>query len=114
MRSSDWSSDVCSSDLKEPRARYFLAVKKDLAGDHRGAIDDWFALLADTPQGAPWEPDLRRTIEQVGAIHQIEVKTIGRASCRERVCTYVEISVVAVQLKKKPREKSKTNEVENK
>src|SRR3546814_14063878 len=26
---------------------------------------------------------------------------IGRASCRERVCTYVSISVVAVSLKKK-------------
>lgn len=58
---------------KDPRARYFMAVKKDVAGDHQGAIDDWFALLADTPQGAPWEPDLRRTIEQVGAIHGIEV-----------------------------------------
>jgi len=61
-------------DPGEPRARYFLAVKKDLTGDHKGAIDDWFALLADTPQGAPWEPDLRRTIEQVGAIHKIDVK----------------------------------------
>src|SRR3546814_15927571 len=27
---------------------------------------------------------------------------IGRASCRERVCQYVEISVVAVSLKKNP------------
>src|SRR3546814_19391498 len=27
---------------------------------------------------------------------------IGRASCRERVCQYGEISVLAVQLKKKP------------
>src|SRR3546814_17734888 len=26
---------------------------------------------------------------------------IGRASCRERVCTYLEVSVVAVSLKKK-------------
>lgn len=60
-------------DPKEPRARYFLAVKKDLAGDHQGAIDAWFALLADTPAGAPWEADLRRTIEQVGAIHKIDV-----------------------------------------
>ncbi len=60
-------------DAKDPRARYFLAVKKDIGGDHRGAIDDWFALLADTPQGAPWEADLRRTIEQVGAIHKIDV-----------------------------------------
>ncbi|WP_411339854.1 hypothetical protein V6U71_18720 [Sphingopyxis sp. J-6] len=60
-------------DAKDPRARYFMAVKKDIGGDHKGAIDDWFALLADTPQGAPWEADLRRTIEQVGAIHKIDV-----------------------------------------
>ncbi|WP_288990330.1 tetratricopeptide repeat protein [uncultured Sphingopyxis sp.] len=58
---------------KDPRARYFMAVKKDIAGDHKGAIDEWFALLADTPQGAPWEADLRRTIEQVGAINKIDV-----------------------------------------
>ena len=60
-------------DPKEPRARYFLAVARDLAGDHRGAITDWFALLQDTPPGAPWERDLRRTIEQVGKINKIEV-----------------------------------------
>ena len=60
-------------DAKDPRARYFLAVKKDIGGDHKGAIEDWFALLADTPQGAPWEADLRRTIEQVGAINKIDV-----------------------------------------
>ena len=32
-------------DAKDPRARYFLAVAKDISGDHKGAIDDWFALL---------------------------------------------------------------------
>ncbi|WP_428685389.1 tetratricopeptide repeat protein [Sphingopyxis sp.] len=62
-------------DAKDPRARYFLAVKKDIGGDHKGAIEDWFALLAETPQGAPWEADLRRTIEQVAAIHKIDVGT---------------------------------------
>lgn len=60
-------------DPNDPRARYFLAVKKDLAGDHAGAIDDWLALYASTPPGAPWEADLRRTIEQVGAINKIAV-----------------------------------------
>lgn len=60
-------------DPKEPRARYFLAVRKDLKDDHEGAIRDWLALLADTPPGAPWETDLRRTIEQVGKIHKIDV-----------------------------------------
>lgn len=62
-------------DGNDPRARYFLAVQKDLTGDHPGAIADWLALLADTPQGAPWEADLRRTIEQVGARHNIDVAT---------------------------------------
>jgi cytochrome c-type biogenesis protein CcmH len=60
-------------DPKDPRARYFLAVQQDLTGDHKGAIDAWFALLADTPPGAPWEPDLRRTIEEVGKINGIDV-----------------------------------------
>src|SRR3546814_14442196 len=34
--------------------------------------------------------------DQIGGRHEI-----GRASCREKVCQYVEISVVAVPLKKK-------------
>lgn len=81
-------------DAKDPRARYFLAVKKDVAGDHKGALDDWFALLADTPQGAPWEADLRRTIEQVGAIHKIEVA--GRlAKTQPRALTADEMPVAA-------------------
>lgn len=59
-------------DPTEPRARYFIAVKKDLEGDHEGAIGDWLALLRDTPPGAPWEENLRRTIEQVGKINGID------------------------------------------
>lgn len=60
-------------DPKEPRTRYFLAVERDLGGDHAGAIDEWLALLAVSPPTAPWSADLRRTIEQVGAIHSIDV-----------------------------------------
>lgn len=60
---------------KDPSARYFMAVRKDLTKDHKGAIDDWLALLADTPPGAPWEADLRRTIEQVGQRENIPVAT---------------------------------------
>lgn len=60
-------------DPRDPRARYFLAVKLDLAGDHQGAIDRWLGLLADTPPGAVWEADLRRTIEQAGKINRIDV-----------------------------------------
>ena len=39
----------------------------------RGVIGDWLALLQETPPGAPWEQDLRRTIEQVGKINGIDV-----------------------------------------
>jgi len=64
---------AASLDPKDPRARYFLAVEQDLAGDHEGALAAWLALLAETPPGAPWEADLRRTIEQVGRINSIAV-----------------------------------------
>jgi len=62
-------------DPKDPRARYFIGVSMDMAGDHKGAIDDWFALLQDTPAGAPWEADVRRTIQAVGERDKIEVAT---------------------------------------
>lgn len=60
-------------DPNDPRARYFLGVKKDLDGDHEGAIADWLDLLSDTPPGAPWEANLVQTIRQIGQINEIEV-----------------------------------------
>ena len=62
-------------DPSDPRARYFVAVKQDLEGDHDGAISSWLALLSDTPPGAPWEQSLIQTIQQVGAINDIAVET---------------------------------------
>ncbi len=62
-----------SLDPKDPRARYFLGVARDMSGDHKGAIDDWLALLADTPPGAPWEADVRRLIVDVGRKEKVEV-----------------------------------------
>ncbi len=60
-------------DPKDPRARYFLGVRRDLDGDHKGAVDAWFALLKDSPPGAPWAGDVRRTIEQVAQINKLDV-----------------------------------------
>jgi len=60
-------------DATDPRSRYFMAVKKDIDKDHQGAIAAWLDLLADSPQGAPWEADLVRTIEQVGTMNKIDV-----------------------------------------
>src|SRR3546814_1512630 len=77
MRISDWSSDVCSSDL---------------AG-RAGFFDD-----AGYPTGSGWD---EVDFPNIGDQHAYALEEIGRASCRERVCQYVYISVVAVSLKKK-------------
>lgn len=60
-------------DPKEPRARYYLAARRDIGGDHEGAIAEWLALLADTPPGSSQEENLVKTIEQVGRINDIPV-----------------------------------------
>ena len=81
-------------DPKDPRTRYFLAVEKDLSGNHQGAIDAWSALLGDTPAGAPWEQDLRRTIEQVGKINHIDVATRVAAATASRSAAVTAIPAV--------------------
>lgn len=58
-------------DPKDARARYFKAVGMDLAGQHRRAIDAWFALLKDTPADAPYAEDIRTVIKTVGTKHKI-------------------------------------------
>jgi cytochrome c-type biogenesis protein CcmH len=61
-------------DPKDPRARYFLGVEQDMAGKHAQAIDTWIALLKDTPAGAPWEADVRKTVEQITEREKIDVE----------------------------------------
>jgi cytochrome c-type biogenesis protein CcmH len=58
-------------DPKDARARYFRAVAMDLAGQHRKAIDTWFALLKDTPSDAPYADDIRAVIKNVGTRYKI-------------------------------------------
>src|SRR3546814_5199322 len=64
MRISDWSSDVCSSDLE-------LFKSQETIEKHRASR-----------QGYKHSEETKRKISE----SQIE---IGRASCRERVCQYV-------------------------
>src|SRR3546814_7342533 len=79
MRISDWSSDVCSSDLRPPG--HLLQVFESLGED--AAIAPKLAV------------DLHQVAGQlVGALVVLERQRrgdgqIGRASCRERVCQYV-------------------------
>src|SRR3546814_6578534 len=79
MRISDWSSDVCSSDL--------IYQYKDDQGRHARSGENGM-------NGALFRPDRLPVKDRGGGIVTIPLATaargeIGRASCRERVCQYV-------------------------
>src|SRR3546814_18314195 len=106
MRISDWSSDVCSSDLL-PRARM-----EDLKGDEPtanaaalrsvlngapGAFRDIVLMNAAAALGlADRAKDLREGVAMAAAA----IDAIGRAAGRERGCQDVKTSVRTVPLKK--------------
>src|SRR3546814_18626874 len=103
MRISDWSSDVCSSDLlREPRlvdrAVGFDMVHRILKGIavRHDAVVDFLPLKYALEH---LHDERGRTILEM-AVAGVERRQIGRASCRERGCQYVWISWVAVSLKK--------------
>src|SRR3546814_14778387 len=132
MRISDWSSDVCSSDLPEDSGDRPCAPVADTAQapedvdaaiafirNETGApsIDlvgwSWGATIAaacaagggavnrlvlHAPQWLRDTPSPLVTPQTMAEPYRTE---IGRASGRERVCPYVEISVGAGSLKKK-------------
>ena len=50
-----------AADPRDVRARYYLAAARDQAGDTRGAVEDWLALVAEDPS-APWVAQLRPII----------------------------------------------------
>src|SRR3546814_12308059 len=84
MRISDWSSDVCSSDLN--------GTYIDEIGTKEGWPEEYLRKNRETTDAQ--RAAFRRAVE-------LGVNKIGSASCRERVCQYVSISVVAVSLQKK-------------
>src|SRR3546814_5472447 len=96
MRISDWSSDVCSSDLHEDVG----LAPEDALGHARGAarVEDVEVVGAPLNVGPLGAGGGEGVLVPDGARQEIGARAveIGRASCRERVCRYVKISVVAV------------------
>src|SRR3546814_4151728 len=75
MRISDWSSDVCSSDLffRPARPKEIVGVVQRVQHFH----------------GAEFAPRDAVAALQVRRVEAVAMAEIGRASCRERVCQYV-------------------------
>src|SRR3546814_15253090 len=108
MRISDWSSDVCSSDLDPMQADILDALR-------RGANEDALSLARAATTANPQDPQAHRalamalrasgdsdaalvSIDRAIALapedaelhfHRAGYLEIGRASCRERVCQSV-------------------------
>src|SRR3546814_2969171 len=98
MRISDWSSDVCSSDLVGAEAEFQVARRRQMhehlfqvAGD--GDLGDRLGQLAVTDQEAGGTAAViagdavDAHADQFGDIDAFP--ELGRASCRERMWTYV-------------------------
>src|SRR3546814_18768147 len=100
MRFSDGSSDVCSSDLET--LERIAAEGVDLL-----VVDGGDGTVRDVISAAPaafGDRMPRMAILPSGQTNALAPAPgvpleIGRASCRERVCQYVSVSVVAVSLK---------------
>src|SRR3546814_15090850 len=97
MRISDWSSDVCSSDLA-------IHARRDMRHFAHGTVDE--AVLARLLEAAHAAPSVGlmqpwRFVRVTEGALRGAIYEIGRASCRERGCQYVLFPVVAVSLKNK-------------
>src|SRR3546814_18059033 len=121
MRISDWSSDVCSSDLKHPQSElrndrriehhypYATGHGDEITGTGRNSTRDREDRLRSS--GCLGSSRSRKSVvgdQELGQIRrdsgcsagsfekrnqgtgkEPEKSSIGRASCRERVCKYV-------------------------
>src|SRR3546814_19093558 len=107
MRISDWSSDVCSSDLLGYTTNIFGSAFYTLTGFHGVHVSVGIIMLMSL-----LVMSLRGNLGPEKA-EAVEIVEIGRASCRERVCQYVYISVDAVSLNKKERTQTPQNGVKS-
>src|SRR3546814_16280762 len=103
MRISDWSSDVCSSDLAGKITVVWAAPTGTTSEIRRTVLQ---------PGSTTWSPALRigtvtnprpklTHVQNLTIVTAGQGRENGRASSRESECRYVSISVVAVSIKKK-------------
>src|SRR3546814_19585249 len=95
MRISDWSSDVCSSDLRATRIR-----------SNRLSAPAAKFKAPDTPPASSLGPEKPGILAGLWSGRRvISHVEIGRASCGERVCVRVDLGGRRI-IKKKNREKN--------
>src|SRR3546814_16532447 len=111
MRISDWSSDVCSSDLVEreaikARLAEHLGVLETLRAEHEALLKTHAACAADTERANTLGPRSDSTdLHIVGGLLTLLLgnspkgmtsSKIAQSACRSEVCVDDEMSVCAV------------------
>src|SRR3546814_19635896 len=99
MRISDWSSDVCSSDLQWADARIELMNLLKAEPANAGALTLMARIQIASGGGVGAAATLARLGDGAASAELTDMRAeadmlrgqceIGRASCRERVCQYV-------------------------
>jgi cytochrome c-type biogenesis protein CcmH len=69
-------------DAKDPRARFFIGLAKEQAGNKLAALDDWVAILNETDSSDTWVDDLVQRVTELGQETGIDVS--ARLRRRER------------------------------
>src|SRR3546814_6286908 len=88
MRISDWSSDVCSSDLDDPfMTPEIVPSEEELSKDVTLELSEKGGHVGFISGHLPGKPVY--WLEQRIPDYLKQVFEIGRASCRESVCQYV-------------------------
>lgn len=65
-----------SKDPRDAKALFYLGHDAATRSDHSAAIQYWTNLIAISPEGAPWIPDLRARIAESATIGKIDLATV--------------------------------------
>src|SRR3546814_5578292 len=92
MRISDWSSDVCSSDLVAKSIKPSARGEFEITDVNKAYLSQGKLKVSVFTRGTAWlDTGTFTSLMQAGQFVQVmeERQEIGRAACRERVCQYV-------------------------
>src|SRR3546814_14660921 len=101
MRISDWSSDVCSSDLTSALTELESVKSRLQDAEAHGEQYRKIAHAAEQTVKQLMQKNKERESQQKSELEQARQEQIGRAQYRERGCQYGEIAVGDEALKKK-------------
>ena len=66
-------NDGIKADAKDPRARFFLGLKKEQFGDKAAVLEDWITILNEASPMDTWVGDLRQRTESLASELKVDI-----------------------------------------